>query len=178
MTPQTVTYTRRMPMEQYGYCELTATATIGDDENAHDAFMSLKEEVEKAISGEMSAASETVTEEPKKKTKAKVKAAKVEEEEEEINTEDTPDDDEGEEVVAPKAARKTKSKTSTYSRSNETHKALFAATLNEEFPAWKKTDASKAKAKKLSQSLDGTEFLDADGEVTMSFIALMRKGMK
>lgn len=166
MTPQTVTYTRRMPMEQYGYAEMTSTATVGDDETPLTAFMALKAEVEKAVAMEVSAATEPeiVEEKPAKKAK---KAAKVE-----VAAE------EDEEEVAPvKAAKKTKAKTSNYSRSNETHKAMFADALNNSFPSWKKTDAGKSKAKKLSQDLDGTEFLDASGEILESFLDAMAEGM-
>lgn len=73
-----------------------------------------------------------------------------------------------------KGARKTGA---VYSRSNEIHKKLFSEQLGKIAPNWKSSEKSKAKAKKLSQDLQGKEFMDADGKIVSSFIIAMRKGM-
>jgi hypothetical protein len=177
MTPNTVTYTRRLPAEQYGFMEMTATATISEDESAHEAFMSLKEEVEKAITGQAMEAVEKEEPTPEPKKRAGKKAKAVVEEEEEVTTEDTPDDDEGEAVTTAKR-KTTKSKATVYSRASDTHKSMFAEVLAEVAPTWKTTEAGKAKAKKLSQTLDGTDFLDENGDTMPSFITAIKKGMK
>jgi hypothetical protein len=149
---------------------MAATATVGEDESAMDAFMALKTEVETAIAADIAAKSE-----PKAKPAKKAAKAKVEEPEEKEEVAEEP-----EETPAPKAAKakKFKAKTTAYSRANETHKSMMAEALNEHFPEWKKTAEGKAKAKKLSQTLDGTEFLDGDGEILESFIEAMTEGME
>ena len=172
MQVREVRYTRVFnvgPYEKEEYC-LLATLEEDSGKTARECIDSLRKEVlssHKAVSMDAAAAS-PVKEAPKTRGKKAAKAEVVEEEAEEVE----------EEAVAPKAARKTKAKTSNYSRSNETHKAMFAEALNANFPKWKKTDAAKAKAKKLSQDLDGTEFLDADGEILESFMDAMAEGME
>jgi hypothetical protein len=146
---------------------MAATATVGEDESAMDAFMALKTEVETAIAADIAAKSEPKAKPVKKAAKAKVEEPMEEEKEEEVAT-----------PKAAKAGKKFKAKTSTYSRANETHKSMMADALNEHFPDWKKTAEGKAKAKKLSQTLDGAEFLDGDGEILESFIEAMTEGME
>jgi hypothetical protein len=74
--------------------------------------------------------------------------------------------------------KKFRSKTQVYQRGNDTHKELFSGVLKDVAPSWKKTDESKALAKKASIKMEGKDFLDADGEVFPSFKELVRKFMK
>lgn len=70
-----------------------------------------------------------------------------------------------------------KKKPQKYARSLEAHKEIFSAILKEVAPNWKKTDASKALAKSVSQKLEGKDFLDDNGEVASDFKALVKKHM-
>lgn len=44
-----VTYTRRMPVEQYGYEEMSATAALGDNENFTSKSCELRDEVNRVL---------------------------------------------------------------------------------------------------------------------------------
>ncbi len=47
--------------------------------------------------------------------------------------------------------------------------------LNKLDKNWKSSDKGKAKAKKISQEMEGEEFLDADGEILESFLSTVKK---
>ena len=66
----------------------------------------------------------------------------------------------------------------TYNRAIERHKEVFSGLLRSIAPDWKKTEESKKKAKKVSEVLEGEDFLDANGEVLDSFKALVKKKLK
>ena len=68
-------------------------------------------------------------------------------------------------------------KPQTYNRSIEQHKEIFSGLIRSVAPDWKKTEASKAKAKKTSESMVGKEFLDENGEVLESFRSEVKKMM-
>jgi hypothetical protein len=65
-----------------------------------------------------------------------------------------------------KKPKKLKIKLTPYDRNLEIHKKLFQSLLTELDPDWKK-DPSKAKS--ISQTLEGVEFLDESGEIVESF---------
>ena len=65
-----------------------------------------------------------------------------------------------------KKTKKLKIKLTPYDRNLEIHKKLFQSLLSEINPDWKK-DPSKAKS--VSQTLEGVEFLDESGEIVESF---------
>lgn len=73
--------------------------------------------------------------------------------------------------------KKFRKKPQSYNRSLEQHKEIFSGVLKSVAPDWKKTDASKAKAKDVSQKMEGKEFLDDNGEVLDSFKAEVKKLM-
>lgn len=78
---------------------------------------------------------------------------------------------------AEKAGKKFKKQTLGYQRVNETHKEIFSGLLKEVCPDWKKSEASKIKAKAVSQKMEGAEFLDEQGNVLESFKHSVKKQM-
>lgn len=84
---------------------------------------------------------------------------------------DDAEDEEAEEVAKPVKEKKGghKKKPQNYNRSIEQHKEIFSGILKSVAPEWKKTDASKAKAKSASESMEGLPFLDDEGNVLESF---------
>lgn len=110
-------------------------------------------------------------------------------EDESEDSEESEDESEEEDAPAKKPAKKTpskdgakgskkfKKKPQVYQRANETHKDIFSATLKKVAPNWKKSFEAKAHAKKVSQKLEGKEFLDENGKVLPSFEAEVKKAM-
>lgn len=62
-----------------------------------------------------------------------------------------------------------------YDRSVEQHKEIFSGILKSVNPDWKKTEASKLKAKSVSEKMAGKNFLNDDGEVLPEFTAEVKK---
>lgn len=79
------------------------------------------------------------------------------------------------EKEAPKKAFRKKPQS--YNRGIEQHKEIFSGLLRTVAPDWKKSDATKAKAKKASEVMEGKEFLDENGEVLATFKAEVKKLM-
>lgn len=73
------------------------------------------------------------------------------------------------------SGKKYRSKAQDYNREIEQHKEIFSGVLKSVNPDWKKSEASKNKAKEVSQKMEGKEFLDANGEVLDSFTADVKK---
>ena len=98
----------------------------------------------------------------------------------EVNDDENENSDEagGQKIAAKAPDKKFKKKGSAYSRTNDTHKMLFAELLLEVCPGWKKDADTKAQAKDASMELDGQDFLDADGEVLPEFTKKLKKLMK
>lgn len=91
----------------------------------------------------------------------------AEDETEEAEEEKKPKSKPGEKTKSP--GKGFKKKPQVYQRSNETHKELFSKMLNSAAPNWKKSFESKAHAKKVSQKMEGVEFLDENGKVLEDF---------
>lgn len=73
--------------------------------------------------------------------------------------------------------KKFKKKPQVYQRSNKAHKDIFSSVLKEVAPDWKKTPASTAKGKSVSQKMEGEEFLDENGKVLATFKQSVKKAM-
>ncbi len=71
-----------------------------------------------------------------------------------------------------------KKKPQAYNRSIEQHKEIFSGVLKSVNPDWKKSEASKLKAKQVSQQMESNAFLDENGEVLPEFTAKVKKLMK
>ncbi len=124
------------------------------DEEAGDDEVEITEEDDEAA-------------EEKPKTKGKKTAAKKVVEE--------PKEDEEQEEEKPKTKKKARG-ASAYDRTDDTHKKLFSEKLDQKFPDWR-TKKSKM-AKLASSKLNGTDFLDSDGDVIPEFVAALVKLMK
>ena len=98
-------------------------------------------------------------------------------EEEEFEAEEEPEPAPAKKTRSKSGAKGFKKKPQVYQRSNETHKDIFGTVLRKVAPNWKKSFESKAHAKKVSQKMEGVEFLDEDGKVLASFEADVKKQM-
>lgn len=183
-----VKYMRRFVTGEYEFEEFTVMVDLEETSGTLETMAQLKKQVEAAQAGE--------TEEPKpkkRKTKPEPEAeepeAEAEEEAEEPETEEPEaeeeeeeEDDKGEPISVDskgnvkKRKKNFKKKPQTYQR-NDTHKEIFSGVLKAVAPDWKKTQESKAKAKSVSQKMEGEEFLDEEGEVLPEFKAEVKKLM-
>lgn len=82
-----------------------------------------------------------------------------------------------EEIDSPQKEKKTKKKKKeiAYSREDAIHKKIFVETLSTLFPEWKK---NADKAKSVSISLEGEEFISDNLEVLESFKNKLTEAMK
>lgn len=195
-------FTKKYNTGNYESEEYSLTAIVEETESAVGVLTSLKSLVADAFAGEDSTAKVEAPKKAAKKAAKKVEpvAEEIEDEDddealapeqeetedsdddEEIMEESEEDEEEEEEVPVKKKAssspgKKFKKKEQVYSRTNEQHKVLFSSTLKAVAPDWKKTDAGKAKAKTVSQKMEGKAFLDENGEVVAEFKAEVKKLM-
>ena len=193
-------FNRRYNVGQYEHEDYTLTAVLDEGDDTLLVLNSLKKSIASAFGGETETTSETIAEVEKPKRKSRAKKEEPEEEaveEEAVEEGEEPEDldpedleeeeeeEEEEEVVEEKPAkakakgkRGFKKKDQPYSRSSEQHKEIFSNVLKAISPDWKKSPASKTKAKEASQSMEGKDFLDETGEVIASFKAEVKKLMK
>lgn len=68
-----------------------------------------------------------------------------------------------------------KKKPQVYNRSIDQHREIFSRVLRSVKADWKESDTLKARAKKISEQLDGEKFLDETGEVLPDFKAEVKK---
>lgn len=73
--------------------------------------------------------------------------------------------------------KKFKQRAQNYDRTIEQHKEIFSKLLGLVAPDWKKSDVTKARAKKTSESLAGKPFLDENGDTLESFKSEVKKLM-
>lgn len=188
-----VRYQKRFNLGNYEHEEITVAMSIDETCNVAETIENLKKLVHDAAKGveeaveQVSIADKNKDIDKKKKKPAKPEPEEDESEEDDAGESDDEDDEEVEETEseddsdeedAPaKAGKKTRSKAQNYSRSNEIHKKLFSETLKNFYPNIFKDEDGKKKAKAASMSLDGTPFLDADGEVMDEFIGALRKAV-
>ena len=166
----TMTFTRRMPKEQYGYEELTCTVEVSAEENSVEIVNELKAFVNLAVSDEVVA----------KTGNEKISSVISEEKIEVVKDKESPEKPKkAEKAVKAENAEKPKkekpSKNASYDRNKDSHKAIFVAYLASKFPDWKKDKA--ALAKEISINLEGTDFLDESGKILPSFTAEMDKAL-
>lgn len=202
MKVKTITISRRLPTEQYGYVDVQATAELTASEDTAESIQELRSIVELGLgigAGAESEAEETEEQEEEKPTKKTAKKAskKVEEEteeeeesedeesDEEEESEEETEEEEEEEKPAKKAAKKTTASPgkkrkmgATYDREDAVHKTLIGEMLNANFPNWTKKGDLKAKAKSISVKMDGKEFQDAEGDILESFSKEFIRQMK
>lgn len=166
---RTIEYMRRKNLGHYEHEELKISDVVGDQDSIDLKINELKhlvlkhlglveeavKEIELPVTPEVTEVAEEKKEEPVKKAKKKkVKEEVVEEKVEE---------EKHEEKVQKKPA-----KTVDYDRTLQVHKNLLGKFLDESFPRWKSPDNLK-KASEASHALNGTPFLDENGEILQDF---------
>lgn len=181
-----VTYLKRINLGNYEHEEISMITTLEEGDSAEEALNNMKTVIagETAEKGEASSGPS-----PSGKKAKATKAPEVvdlsdeeETEEEEVAKPakaskakskkfgDHLDDDMDEEEEKPakgKGKKTIKVKLTPYDRNVASHKTLFRALLDEEYPNWakKKKDAAGA----ASRMLQGVGFIDKDGEIAESF---------
>lgn len=200
-------FVRRYNVAQFEHEEYSLEAVVEDGESPITVLNQLKSDVAAAYAGETGPEAEEAQPEKKEKKKKSSTPAPKEEEvgDEDLEADDLETDsdleDSEEEVVeeeeeeeAPKPAKKAsatstkktttaspgkakKAKEQTYDRSIEAHKELFSGVLRGVAPDWKKSDASKSRAKQASAKMEGIAFLDSNGEVLKEFKLQVKKLM-
>ena len=114
---------------------------------------------------------------PKKKEETKTAGkseAKAEKGEKEASKEEAP---QPEKKKAPKKKPATKKKATPYNRENKEHKKIVRGILNEHFEGWKADQDMAAMAKLSSVELDGSDLLDADGNILDTFVEALKEKM-
>lgn len=178
-------FTRRYNVAQYEHEEYSLSAVVEDNETGVEVLQQLKAEVEAAKSGNAVQAAEPAAKKNKKPKPASTTKESDESENGESDTaadpsdtdSDTDDDADDVEETPAEKRKKFKKKPQVYQRSNDAHKELFSGVLKAVAPDWKKSPESKAKAKSVSQKLEGQEFLDESGEILPDFKAQVKKHM-
>lgn len=75
-----------------------------------------------------------------------------------------------------KGGKKTfKKKPQSYNRGIDQHREIFSRVLRSVKPDWKESEKMKVRAKKISEQLEGENFLDENGEVLSDFKAEVKK---
>lgn len=203
MKPTEIKFTRRYNVAQYEHEEYSVTALLEDDDSAVDGLVELKEQVAAAYGGgacvgesdEDTSSTDESNEEETGEEDTEAEDSENDSDSEESDEADENNEDEEESAPSPKSSKKSsttkadsktssakagkkfKAKPQVYDRENDTHKKLFSDVLKAVAPDWKKSDASKAKAKSVSQKMAGKEFLDANGVVVSAFKAEVKKLM-
>lgn len=78
---------------------------------------------------------------------------------------------------APRKKPAVKEKATPYNRENREHKNVVRGILNEHFEGWKEDQDMAAMAKLSSVELDGSDLLDADGNILDSFVEALKEKM-
>lgn len=188
-----VSYKKTSNLGDYNSEQIGMVAVVGSKEKPEKVLAQLKALVEGSSSStseetedetpeadEVEATRSTKKKGGKKAAEEEIEEEVVEEEEEQPEEEEAVEEEEAtEEEEKPKAAKgKTfKKKPQVYQRSNETHKEIFSGVMKKAAPDWKKTPESKDKAKQVSMTLEGENFLDEEGSVLPEFQAEVKKLM-
>ncbi len=188
-----VKFTRRFTTDvSYEFEEITLTTVIDGDVCMKETLQKMKAAAEASRAGTETTPAEEEETEDEGNDDVDTEET-TEEDDNETDDEETEEDDETEEEEEkPKAkkgkagktapgsgtkGKKFKKKPQVYQRSNDTHKELFSSMMSVVAPDWKKSFESKALAKKVSQKMEGVDFLDEDGTIFPSFKETTRKAM-
>ena len=163
-----------------------AVYLLSEKENEAEAFESLKSFVKTGLEGKA---------QPVKKVKMEdveevIEGGKIVTKDGEVHDAATTDIEHKEDKKTTKKKTTKKKKTSkkvskkvaapktvTYDRTVDAHKKELGMLLTANCPDWKATAESKAKAKGLSEHLQGEDFLDDKGDVLESFVEAIVQGM-
>jgi type IV secretory pathway VirB10-like protein len=175
-----VEYMRRVNLGSYEHSELKVSIAINEEDDINFEIESLKSLVHKhlGIIEEDKNQLPLPIEKAKKPVEKTVAAVEKPKEEVAVNNElkDEVKAEEKEkktEAKAKKSAPETKpvkkiSKATVYDRALDTHKNLLGSFLDKKYPKWRTSDSLK-KAAEASKALNGTDFLDENGEILDSF---------
>lgn len=176
-------YLRRKNLGFYEHEELKVEATLEAKENAHNAFTELKTFVENCLG---------ITQDHKEQLKLPIEEQVIKKEKvEEVVKEEVVKEAVVEEVAEkPKKEKKPKAelkpetrpnkrikKEVNYDRFNEVHKKVLGTFLDATFPRWRKPEYL-GMAVKASEALNGSPFLDNEGEILESFKSSFTEMMK
>lgn len=186
-----IKYGRKFNMGDYQSEEISLVAALEPGEDALEALAELKGMVMAAHEGEESQTNAqpskgAVEEEDKQPEDGGSDDEPSTQDDDDASQESESQEDEGEvqESKAGKGSSKAKGQSSSegssgrktktkvggkLDRTNTVHKDLFGKLLDEKYDGWRKSAQKKAKASKILDKLNGTEFLDGDGEILMSF---------
>jgi len=181
--PECLVELKKMVAEAHAQEDLGSPATTTDKEAKGKGGKAdkNKDKEEKGKAGKGKAQTKPADPEPEEEVEEEVEEEAEEEEgqevEEEVEEETEEEPPKGKTGKSP--GGKFKAKGTVYSRTNDTHKKLFSDKLTELIgKGWSKNEQTAAKALAVSKKLEGTEFLDAEGEILDSFIAAIKKGVK
>ena len=188
-----IKYGRKFNLGDYQSEEISLVAALEPGEDALEALAELKGMVMAAHEGEESTTNaqpskEAVEEEDKQPEDGGSDDEPSTQDDDDARQESESQEDEGEvqESKAGKGSSKAKGQGKPSSqgssgrkaktkvggkldRNNTVHKDLFGKLLDEKYDGWRQSAPKKAKASKILDKLNGTEFLDGDGEILMSF---------
>lgn len=179
-TTLNIEYMRRVNLGNYEHSELKVSTIVKEDQDINLEIERLKflvhthlgiEETDKnQLTLPIEVAKKSVDKAIEPVEKVKEKVAVKEELKEEVKTDNK---EKKIEVKAKKSAPETKpvkkiSKATAYDRALDTHKNLLGSFLDKKYPKWRTSDSLK-KAAEASKALNGTDFLDENGEILDSF---------
>lgn len=187
MIVESITYTKRKPLEPYAHEEITASALI-EEGDVLGQILELKNFVDSALSKNRNEIisfpnSEPVPDKktPKAEEKVKKPAAKAEAKEEKT----TPEKESPaakEEVVKAEEKKtplkvKVKGAVTKYNRATELHKKLVSEILDSDHKGWR-TNATKARDASVKLEEENIDFLDSEGRVLDSFKEALKMAME
>ncbi len=179
-TTLNIEYMRRVNLGNYEHSELKVSTIVKEDQDINIEIERLKFLVHSHLGIEEADKNQLPLpiEKAKKPVEKTVAAVEKPKEEVAVNNE-LKDEVKAEakekktEAKAKKTAPETKpvkkiSKATVYDRALDTHKNLLGSFLDKKYPKWRTSDSLK-KAAEASKALNGTDFLDENGEILESF---------
>ena len=175
MKIQTITYTKRHNEGNYNHSEYTISAAVEEGETAIGCIRKLQSIIDIAISGKGEEIKEEVKEEVKSEPVVEAPVVEpVKEKKARAKKEKPVEVVEAEPVVEEKKEEvKPKSKVVGYDSNIPEHKSIFGGYLAKKYGnAWK-TAKPVEEIKAFTASLNGKDFIDADGVIQESFLELV-----
>jgi len=169
---------KRFGEANYSFTEIEVTRTV-EEGNTGNELLTLEAEIVSAYNKEIP----TSVKEDQPENTPETAPAK----EEDVNKTEVEEVNEDPKKVTKKAKKKVTKKTTKkapkksdcvpYDRMIKEHKDELATILADKYPNWKKSKVTVAKAKALSEALNGEDMFGPSGDVLESFVDLVVKGM-
>ena len=180
MKIETIYVLERMNKGNYEHIEMSATAKIEEGEDSTAAMLRLKDAVHNALYGTVNKTiikEETVAEEVKEEKVTKKKATKQTKEEKvlEAAVDKVEDSFKGQDIpeVIKEEPKAKKAKGMAYDSTIPGHKSIFGGYLAKKYNTAWKTVKPTDEIKEFTASLNGKDFLDANGNILDSFLDLV-----